>query len=89
MLDRLGRLARAPFGLSKAQRARREVVRGNHLLRRGELAAALKTFNAVIDLEAGESKAAAVCLARALDVRPDFPEATVLLERAHGEEGRA
>jgi len=40
-------------------------------------------------LEAGEPKAAAMCVKKALDLRPDFPEATILLERARAEEAGA
>ena len=52
-----GRLARAPFGLSKAQQARREVNRGNHLLRRGELSAAVKAFDRAVDIDPGNEVA--------------------------------
>src|SRR2546425_12081539 len=51
MLGRLGRLARAPFSLTKAERARREVVRGNQFLRRGELSAAMKAFTTALDID--------------------------------------
>src|SRR5438093_170974 len=52
-----GRLARAPFGLSKAQQARREVNGGNHLLRRGELSAAVKAFDRAVDIDPGNEVA--------------------------------
>src|SRR3989442_972344 len=124
MLGRLGRLARAPFGRSKSQRARKEVARGAQLLRKGELADAMKALNRAaalfaigrfeeaIDvynialrkrpdlpdawyfkgralLEQSQPKAAAICLKKAVDLRPDFPEAAADLERARSEEDDA
>ena len=91
MLGRLGRLARAPFSLTKADRARREVVRGNQLLRRGELAAAMKAFTAALDIDVdneaawnnrgvvfeaqGKPEEALQCHNRAIRIRPTYLDA--------------
>src|SRR5881397_922479 len=48
MLGRLGQLARAPFGLSKAARARPEVVRGFALLHMGRDERAIECFDTVL-----------------------------------------
>src|SRR2546427_10732338 len=91
MLGRLGRLARAPFSLTKAERARREVVRGNQLLRRGELPAAMKAFTAALGIDGdneaagdnpgvaferqGRPEEALACHNRAVRIRPTAPRA--------------
>src|SRR2546426_1026254 len=91
MLGRLGRLARAPFRLTKVERARRQVARGNQLLRRGELGAAMKAFTAALDIDPGNEAAwnnrgvvfeaqgkpeeALQCHNRAIRIRPTYLDA--------------
>src|SRR6267378_3789515 len=91
MLGRIGRLARAPFALTRAQRARREVARGNELLRHGELAAAMKAFTKALDVDPdneaawnnrgivletlGKPEEALQCHNRAIRIRPTYLDA--------------